>query len=98
MHIDLEKKSQEWDEICLKHFDKILRSVSSTIKESAIITLNSQFREDLDLDDLEFYEFLYRIEEKFKISISDERANEFNRLSDYSNYLKRNYPGILTQT
>lgn len=51
------------------------------------VTLNASFRKDLGADSLDTYELVYAIEEELKISIPDEKANEFETVEDAVNFL-----------
>ncbi|MBB6479111.1 acyl carrier protein [Spirochaeta isovalerica] len=52
------------------------------------ITLDSRFREDLGADSLDTYELLYAIDSEMGVSVPDERATEFEKVSDALDFIK----------
>lgn len=87
--MELQINSPNSKNIYFESLEKILRDVGEdTIKEDTKITPLSKFSEDLGLDSLDLYEFLYRVEEEFKITIPDEKANQLRTIEDYSFYLR----------
>jgi len=58
------------------------------LSDKEIITPEMNLRNDLGLDSLDLYEFLYQVEEELGITIQDEKANEFRCLKDCMNYLR----------
>ena len=52
------------------------------------IKLESTFRGDLGADSLDTYELVYAIEEELKVTIPDEKANEFETVADAYNFIK----------
>ena len=54
------------------------------------ITLDSSFRQDLGADSLDTYELVYAIEEELKVTIPDEKANEFETVRDAYDFIKAN--------
>lgn len=83
--MELEKNSSS--EIYFNCLEKILIDSRRIINKDTKITPTSKLSEDLGLDSLDLYEFLYRVESKFKIIIPEEKANEFLTIEDYSDYL-----------
>lgn len=70
-------------------FDKVKQIIAEKLEiEDAKITLDSRFREDLGADSLDTYELVYAIEETMKISIPDEKANEFEKVRDAVEYIQ----------
>jgi len=61
------------------------------IPEDKKINPETEFRHDLGMDSLDTYEFVYNVEEEFGISIPDEKANDFETLKDYVEFIKK-YP------
>ena len=56
--------------------------------DEAKITPDSSFRQDLGADSLDTYELVYAIEEELKISIPDEKANEFETVKDALTFIE----------
>ncbi len=52
------------------------------------VTLESRFREDLGADSLDTYELLYAIDSEMGVSVPDERATEFEKVSDALDFIK----------
>lgn len=52
------------------------------------IALDSRFREDLGADSLDTYELLYAIDSEMGVSVPDERATEFEKVSDALDFIK----------
>lgn len=52
------------------------------------ISLDSRFREDLGADSLDTYELLYAIDSEMGVSVPDERATEFEKVSDALDFIK----------
>ncbi len=52
------------------------------------VTLDARFREDLGADSLDTYELVYAIESEMDIEVPDEKANEFEKVSDALDYIK----------
>lgn len=70
-------------------FVKIKKLIADKLEiEEDKITLDSSFRQDLGADSLDTYELVYAIEEEMKISIPDEKANEFETVRDALEYIK----------
>ncbi len=57
------------------------------VSEDAV-TLDARFREDLGADSLDTYELVYAIESEMDIEVPDEKANEFEKVSDALEYIK----------
>jgi acyl carrier protein len=51
------------------------------------ITLEARFREDLGADSLDTYELLYAIDSEMGVSVPDEKATEFEKVSDALDYI-----------
>ncbi|MDR1933425.1 MAG: acyl carrier protein [Spirochaetales bacterium] len=70
-------------------FEKVKKIIADKLEiDEAKITLDSSFRQDLGADSLDTYELVYAIEEEMGISIPDEKANEFERVSDALEFIK----------
>ena len=52
------------------------------------ITMEANFRSDLEADSLDTYELIYAIEETLGVSIPDDKANEFETVGDAYNFIK----------
>lgn len=52
------------------------------------VTPEARFREDLGADSLDTYELVYAIESEMGIEIPDEKANEFEKVSDALDFIK----------
>ena len=52
------------------------------------ITEDSLLVEDLGADSLDTYELVYAIEEELKVTIPDEKANEFETVKDAYDFIK----------
>jgi acyl carrier protein len=52
------------------------------------VSLDSRFREDLGADSLDTYELLYAIDSEMGVSVPDERATEFEKVSDALDFIK----------
>jgi len=50
--------------------------------------LEASFRQDLGADSLDTYELVYSIEEYLGVSISDEKASEFETVKDAWEFVK----------
>ena len=70
-------------------FEKIQKLISEKLGiEESKIALDSSFRGDLGADSLDTYELVYAIEEELKVSIPDEKANEFETVRDAYDFIK----------
>ena len=56
--------------------------------DEAKITMEANFRSDLEADSLDTYELIYSFEDELGVSIPDDKANEFETLGDAYNYIK----------
>lgn len=56
--------------------------------EADKVTLEADFRNDLEADSLDTYELIYSIEEELGVHIPDEKANEFQTVGDAYNFIK----------
>jgi len=59
------------------------------VSEDKEITPEMKFRNDLGMDSLDAYEFIYTVEEKLGVCIPDEKANEFDSPKDCMDYLRK---------
>lgn len=55
--------------------------------EESVITLESNFKEDLDADSLDVVELVMELEDEFDIEISDEDAEKIATVGDVVNYI-----------
>lgn len=70
-------------------FEKLKKIIAKQLEvEESKITLDSRIREDLNADSLDTYELVYAIEEQLDITIPDDKASEFEKVSDALNYIK----------
>lgn len=58
--------------------------------DEARVTMEANFRTDLEADSLDTYELIYEIEEKMGVIIPDDKANEFETVGDAYNFIKAN--------
>lgn len=58
------------------------------VEDESSITMESNFRTDLEADSLDTYELIYAIEEEFGVSIPDETANSFETVGDAVTFIK----------
>ncbi|MCQ2587149.1 MAG: acyl carrier protein [Treponema sp.] len=56
--------------------------------EASKVTMEANFRTDLEADSLDTYELIYAIEEELGVHIPDEKANEFETVGDAYNFIK----------
>lgn len=52
------------------------------------VTLEANFRSDLEADSLDTYELIYSIEEELGVHIPDDKANEFETVGDAYAFIK----------
>lgn len=70
-------------------FDQLKELIVDKLEVSAdAVTLDARFREDLGADSLDTYELVYAIESEMDIEVPDEKANEFEKVSDALEYIK----------
>ena len=70
-------------------FEKIQKLIADKLEiDEGKITLDSSFRNDLGADSLDTYELVYAIEEELGVSITDEKANEFETVRDAYDFIK----------
>jgi acyl carrier protein len=70
-------------------FEKMKKLIAEKLEiDEEKITMEASFRQDLGADSLDTYELVYAIEETMGIEIPDEKANEFETVSDAYNYIK----------
>lgn len=55
--------------------------------EESVITLESNFKEDLDADSLDVVELVMELEDEFDLEISDEDAEKIATVGDVVNYI-----------
>jgi acyl carrier protein len=70
-------------------FDKLKDLIADKLEvEKDKIELESRFREDLGADSLDTYELLYAIDSELGVSVPDEKATEFEKVSDALNFIE----------
>ncbi|MDR1353036.1 MAG: acyl carrier protein [Treponema sp.] len=70
-------------------FEKMKKLIADKLEiDESKVTLDASFRQDLGADSLDTYELVYAIEEEMRISIPDEKANEFETVRDAYEYIK----------
>ena len=70
-------------------FGKIQKLIAEKLEiDEGKIALESTFRGDLGADSLDTYELVYAIEEELKVTIPDEKANEFETVKDAYDFIK----------
>ncbi|MCR5284576.1 MAG: acyl carrier protein [Treponema sp.] len=70
-------------------FEKLRSLIASKLEiDESKITMEANFRTDLEADSLDTYELIYAIEDELGISIPDDKANEFETVGDAYNYIK----------
>jgi len=70
-------------------FNQLKELIVDKLEVSAdAVTLEARFREDLGADSLDTYELVYAIESEMDIEVPDEKANEFEKVSDALDYIK----------
>lgn len=70
-------------------FEKLKKIIADKLEvDLDKINLESKIREDLGADSLDTYELVYAIEEEMGITIPDDKAAEFEKVSDALNYIK----------
>ncbi|MBO5433364.1 MAG: acyl carrier protein [Clostridia bacterium] len=72
-------------------FDKIKKAISAqTGIDEGIITLESSFREDLNIDSIDLVELIMQLEEEYDIEFDDDQAETLKTVGDVVNYLNEN--------
>lgn len=56
--------------------------------EESVITLESNFKDDLDADSLDVVELVMELEDEFDLEISDEDAEKIATVGDVVNYIQ----------
>ena len=70
-------------------FGKIQKLIAEKLEiDEGKIALESTFRGDLGADSIDTYELVYAIEEELKVTIPDEKANEFETVKDAYDFIK----------
>lgn len=70
-------------------FDKLKDLIADKLEvEKDKIELESRFREDLGADSLDTYELLYAIDSELGVSVPDEKATEFEKVSDALTFIE----------
>lgn len=70
-------------------FEKLKDLIADKLEvEKDKIALDSRFREDLGADSLDTYELLYAIDSELGVSVPDEKATEFEKVSDALSFIE----------
>ena len=70
-------------------FEKLKDLIADKLEvEKDKIALESRFREDLGADSLDTYELLYAIDSELGVSVPDEKATEFEKVSDALSFIE----------
>jgi acyl carrier protein len=70
-------------------FEKLKDLIADKLEvERDKITLDSRFREDLGADSLDTYELLYAIDSEMGVAVPDEKATEFEKVSDALSFIE----------
>jgi acyl carrier protein len=70
-------------------FDKLKNLIVEKLEvEEDKVTPDARFREDLGADSLDTYELLYAIDSELGVSVPDEKATEFEKVSDALDFIK----------
>lgn len=71
--------------------EKLQKMISEKLEiDASRVTMDANFRTDLEADSLDTYELIYAIEEEVGVNIPDEVANEFQTVGDAYNFIKQN--------
>ena len=69
-------------------FEKIKKAiVEQTGIDENTITLDSAFREDLNIDSIDLVELIMQLEEEYDIEFDDDQAEKLKTVGDVVNYL-----------
>ena len=69
-------------------FEKMKALISSKLDvDESKITLEADFRNDLEADSLDTYELLYAIESEMNAKVEDEEANQFTTVNDVVEFI-----------
>jgi acyl carrier protein len=82
-------------EVCFMSTDNVFESVQNILVEQLgvdadIITMESNFIDDLNADSLDIVELVMAMEQEFGISIPDEEAERIKTVGDAVDYIKAN--------
>jgi acyl carrier protein len=59
-------------------------------KEGEMIKDDASFRDDLDVDSLDYIELIYTVEKEFKITISEDAYDKLKTVGSLVNYVAKN--------
>lgn len=69
-------------------FEKIKKALSEQLGiDESLITLESTFVEDLNIDSLDLVELILALEEEYQIIIPEEEAENLSTIGDVVNYV-----------
>lgn len=69
-------------------FEKIKKAIAEqTGIDENTITLDSAFREDLNIDSIDLVELIMQLEEEYDIEFDDDQAEKLKTVGDVVNYL-----------
>lgn len=83
-----ELRKQELKRRLEERLIRILKENDCLYNSSKEVTETTLFEKDLGLDSLDRYEYLYYVEETLGVNIPDDKANDFENIKDYANYLE----------
>ena len=70
-------------------FERMQKLIADKLEvEESKITLDANFRQDLNADSLDTYELVYAIEEELGVSVPDDKASEFETVRDAYEFIK----------
>ncbi len=69
-------------------FDKIKKAIADqTGIDADSISLESSFREDLNIDSIDLVELIMQLEEEYDVEFDDDQAEKLKTVGDVVNYL-----------
>lgn len=69
--------------------DKVIKLVSEATKmDSANISMNTSFVDDLNLDSLDMVELMMKMEDEFGVEIPEDETENLKSIGDVVTYLK----------
>lgn len=68
-------------------YQRIVSLIKDQVGVNVEVTPDSSIQEDYFSDSVELMEFIISVEDEFDVTISDEEADGFKRLSDLAQYL-----------
>ena len=74
----------------LKKLTEIMES-KHLIDDLDVVTVESNFADDLDIDSLDKVEFVMEVEKQFKICVPDEKLDSMTKVGECIDYLTENH-------